>query len=118
MPTRRRILLFALALVLLSGLAWLAMSPRDPLFHGKPESQWITNIVYGMGLSEEQNREQVQRWRDFGPDGLRVLERGLAAKHGRAYQTIHRRLASFLPGALFRLLPRRRRKSWAARGSW
>src|SRR5882762_6104682 len=105
MKRKRRFLLFALALAILCGLAWLARSPRDPLFHGKPESQWITNIVYGMSLSEDQNREQAQRWRDFGPDGLRVLERGLAAKRGRTYQNLHRRLGSILPGALLRILP-------------
>jgi len=91
--------------VLVGGLTFVALAPRDPLFHGKPESQWITNIVYGMSLSEDQNKEQVQRWRDFEPEGLRVLERGLAPNRGRTYQNIYGRLASMLPGPLLRLLP-------------
>ena len=91
--------------ILVGGLALVALAPRDPLFQGKRESEWITNIVYGMSLSEDQNKEQVQRWRDFGPEGLRVLERGLAAKPSQTYRNVHRRLTSFLPGALLRLLP-------------
>src|SRR5206468_12162958 len=69
-------------------------------------SEWITNIVYGMSLSEDQNKKQVQRWRDVGPEGLRVLEGGLAPNRGATYQNFHRRLTSILPGPLLRLLPR------------
>ena len=106
MKHTRYLLLFALAVLLLGGLGWLVLPPRDPLFHGKRESEWITNIVYGMHLSEEQNREQGQRWRDFGREGLRVLERGLAkAPRARAYRMFHRQLEPKLPRALVRLLP-------------
>src|SRR5262245_24731657 len=105
MSRKWRIMLFALTVAFLSGLAWMALSSRDPLFHGKPESQWITNIAYGMSLSEDQNREQVQRWREFGPDGLRVLERGLNTKRSQTYQNLHRWLSSRVPNVLLRILP-------------
>lgn len=106
-PRRRKRLIvgFAFGIVFVGGLAFVALLPRDPLFHGKPESQWITNIVYGMSLSEAQNKEQVQRWRDFGPEGLRVLERGLAANRAPRYRSIYDRLAKFLPNGFMRLLP-------------
>lgn len=91
--------------VLVAGVAFVALAPRDPLFHGKPESQWITNIVSGMHLSEDQIKEQVQRWSDFGPEGLRVLERGLAPKRGHTYGKIYGRLSRILPGPVLRLLP-------------
>jgi HEAT repeat protein len=105
MKHKRRMVGIALGVMLVAGVAWVMLSPRDPLFHGKPESYWITNIAYGMSLTDAQNKEQVQRWRDFGPKGLQVLERGLAPNRGRTYQNFHRRLASILPGPLLRLLP-------------
>lgn len=107
-PRRSRWRLIAwlgFGILLVGVLALVALAPRDPLFHGKRESQWITNIAYGMSLTGDQNKEQTQRWREFGPDGLRVLERGLAPNRRVTYQKIHGRLASMLPGFLVRLLP-------------
>ena len=101
----RLIAVVGLAIIFIGCLAFVALAPREPLFHGKPESQWLTNIVYGMSLSEAQNKEQVQRWRDFGPEGLRVLERGLAPNRGLIYQRLYGRLASILPGPALRFLP-------------
>ena len=46
MKGKRRILLFALVVALLGGLAWLLAPAADPLFHGKPESVWIKSIEY------------------------------------------------------------------------
>jgi len=107
LPVKRkaRILLSVLTVVLLGGLGWLALPPRDSLFHGRLESEWIKGITYGMSLSDSQNQEQLQRWRDFGPEGLRMIERGLDhATRGRTYRNIHRRL-SRLPWMPVRLLP-------------
>jgi len=98
-------------MVFIGGLAIVALSPRDPIFHGKPESQWITNIVYGMSLSEDQNKEQVQRWRDFGPAGLRVLERGLDVNRGGKYRKFYSRLTRILPNSVMRLLPAPQRQA-------
>jgi len=91
--------------VLVGGLALVALAPRDPLFHGKRESEWITNIVYGISLSEDRNKEQAQRWRDFGPEGLQVLERGLAANRAPKYRSFYEGLGKFLPNGCMRLLP-------------
>src|SRR5262245_34788124 len=91
--------------VLVGGLAFVALAPRDPLFHGKPESYWITNIAYGMSLTGAQNKQQVQRWRDFGPEGLRVLERGLAVNRGQTYRNVYRRASGRLPAFIVKLLP-------------
>src|SRR5262245_39920897 len=105
MNRKRHIAMLAVGVVLLVGSVWLALRPRDPLFRGKRESEWITNIAYGMTLSESQNQEQVRRWIDFGPEGLRVLERGLKPPPGRTYQKIYRRVSPWCPASLRRLLP-------------
>jgi hypothetical protein len=102
MNHKGRIAGIAVGVILATGVAWVALQPRDPIFHGRRESEWITNIVY---LSEDQNNQQVQRWRDFGPGGLRVLERGLAANRAPKYLNAYDRLAKFLPNGLMRLLP-------------
>jgi hypothetical protein len=103
---KKHALLAAVAAVLIGGVFWLALQPRDPLFHGKPESEWIKGIAYGMSLTDAQNQEQVQRWRDFGPAGLDVLARALnEPPPGRTYRQIYRRLAPVLPSFLARCLP-------------
>jgi hypothetical protein len=91
--------------VLAGGMIFVALVPRDPMFHGKRESEWLTNIVSGMSLSEDQNKQQIQQWHDFGPEGLRALERGLAPNRAPKYRNIYDRLAKFLPRGLMRLLP-------------
>src|SRR5262245_11453802 len=101
MQRKWRIALFALATLaagLLAAVVWLLMQDRDGMFHGKRESEWITNIVYGMQLSEDQSKAQVQQWRDFGEEGLRILERGLDRSRGYRYRKFHRRYALKLPG--------------------
>src|SRR5688500_2154267 len=108
MQRKRRIGLFALATVLaavLATLAWFLLPDRDRMFHGKPESEWITNIVYGVQLSDAESKAQVQRWRDFGPEGLRVLERGLELGRAYRYRKFYRRYAYKLPRFIVRLLP-------------
>jgi non-SMC mitotic condensation complex subunit 1 len=99
--------LWVLAVVVVSGLGLLALLllPRDRLFHGKLESEWIKGVNYGMSLSDEQNREQAQRWHEFGPEGLRVLERGLNPERGRRYREIYRRVSLKWPRFLVSLLP-------------
>src|SRR5437879_4838743 len=106
MRSAKRIWLFALfAALLLGALGSLVLRPRDPLFHGRPESVWIAGITYGMSLSDDQNREQSRRWREFGPEGLRVLSRALDKNQGRPYRKFYRWLAPKLPGFLVRLMP-------------
>ncbi len=101
-------MLVTLLVILVGGLIWLFAYPRDPLFHGKPESVWIKGIAYGMSLSEAENQAQIKQWVDFGPEGVRVLARGVEkADHPiqRRYRRIYRQLSAGLPGALLRLLP-------------
>jgi HEAT repeat protein len=108
MQRKRRIWLFALAMVmavLFGAVAWLMLPPRDPMFRGKPESEWIKGVVYGMQLSDSENKAQAQRWREFGPDGLRILENGLKPAPGRTYRKLYRRYARKLPQFIVRLLP-------------
>src|SRR5687767_3167810 len=107
MKRKRRIRLFALgalAGVLLAALT-LFLPERDRMFGGKAESEWVTNIVYGADLSDDEERAQAKRWRDFGPEGLRVLERGLEPSRGHRYRKFHRRYAPKLPTSMAGLLP-------------
>jgi HEAT repeat protein len=70
---------------------------HDPLFRGKPESEWIKNLKY----SDDQ---QVKEWRVYGEEGVQVLIRGLeSANHPgeRAYRRFNR----LLPASLSRWLP-------------
>ena len=65
---------------------------RDPLFHGKPESEWIKNVKY-------QDDEQIKEWRAYKEDGVRVLIRGLenASRPGeQAYRRLNRQLPYFI----------------------
>jgi len=104
--SKKRIVLFTIFVALLAGLVWLLWPPPDPLFHGKPESEWIKGIANGLSLSESENQEQ--RWRDFGPDGVLVLARALDRSDRpleRTYRRVYRRLSAVLPGFLVRLLP-------------
>lgn len=69
----------------------------DPLFRGKPESEWIKNLKYS-------DDEQVKEWRSYGEPGVQVLLRGLEHSNRRGertYRQLHRRL----PGWLARHLP-------------
>ena len=102
MQRKRRIAFFALATLVaavLTALAWFFLPAGDPIFHGKRESEWLTNIVYG------ESKARIQQWRDFGPEGLRVLERGLEPGRGYRYRKFYRRYAYKLPRSIVRLLP-------------
>src|SRR6267378_4203443 len=86
-------------LVLVAGLAvpvlWFAgvtFGQSDPLFRGKPESEWIKSLKYW-------DDEQVKEWRTYGADGVQVLIRGLKrANHPgeRAYRGLYRRMPDVL----------------------
>ncbi|TAK94804.1 MAG: HEAT repeat domain-containing protein [Verrucomicrobia bacterium] len=72
--------------------AGVSVGNDDPLFHGKPESEWIKSLKY----SDDQ---QVKEWRSYGEEGVQVLIRGLEhANHPgeRAYRQFYRRTPAFL----------------------
>ena len=65
---------------------------QDPLFHGKPESEWTKNLKY-------HDDEQVKEWRGYGEEGIHVLIRGLERANPpgeRMYRRFNRRLPIFL----------------------
>jgi hypothetical protein len=102
MKSKRNVLLIALLVGVLGGLTWLLVPEPDPLFHGKPESVWIKSIVY----TGDEN--QSRQWREFGPEGVRVLARSVdKADHPiqRVYRKVYRQLSTRLPGFWMRLLP-------------
>src|SRR5262249_36554962 len=87
--------LLTFAVVLMFLALWfgkVAAIRREPLFHGKPESEWIKQLKY-------HDDEQVKEWRDYGEEGVQVLIRGLerAAHPGeRAYRRFKRLLPAFV----------------------
>lgn len=92
-----RILLVSLILlVIAAGAAWLVMKPRDSMFHGRWESEWIKSIQYN-GTDE-----QTRQWLALGPDGARLL--GRALDRGRQYRKVYHWLMPRLPGPFARLL--------------
>ncbi len=101
MKTRRRIFIGLLLFISCGTVVWFTIVPKDPLFRGKPESEWIANLSYG-------DDEQVQRWRDFGPEGVHVLVRALDGANrpaDRFYRRVHRFFAGKMPAALMDRLP-------------
>jgi len=102
MQPRRRMVLVTLLLAVAGGLVWRLWPEPDPIFHGKPESAWIKGIEYNG------SDEQTKQWREFGPEGVRVLIRGLKKADRpweRFYRGAYQRLAPRLPFGLARLLP-------------
>jgi len=106
MKKQTRIVLIGLAaLLLLAGLAavvmWQTIRPRDPIFRGQRESEWIAQLVY-------RDEAQVEQWRKFGPEGTRVLIRALEGADrpmDRAYRRFYRDMLRLLPGRLAAGLP-------------
>ncbi|MDB6019281.1 MAG: domain containing protein [Pedosphaera sp.] len=83
--------------VLVLWFAGVSVGNSDPLFHGRPESEWIKNLKYW-------DDAQVKEWKGYGEEGVQVLIRGLerANRPGeRAYRKLYRRV----PFALTRRLP-------------
>jgi hypothetical protein len=83
------------------AILWVIVRPRDPMFRGKPESQWIEQLAY-------MDEKQVKQWRDFGTDGVELLVRGLEGANrpvDRFYRNTYRQTSRFLPGMVTGLLP-------------
>jgi len=102
MKSLKAILLIGLILLLGGGsIAWLVIRPRDRMFRGKPERYWIEHLSY-------RDEEQVSQWREYGPDGVRVLVKALDGANrpmDRLYRRAYRNLGRILPGRLVPLLP-------------
>ena len=66
--------LAVLLLALLGVLAWESLRPRDRLFHGKPQSEWIKSITY---FGDD---AQLKAWRALGPDGLHLAGKDVGSR--------------------------------------
>src|SRR5262245_56416054 len=85
----------AVPLTFMAALAALALwfgngtaARNDPLFRGRPKSEWIKHLKYS-------DDEQVKEWLGYGEQGVQVLIRRLKkATHPRerAYRRINRLL--------------------------
>jgi hypothetical protein len=88
------IALMTVVMVLTGLVLWFGevfADRSDPLFRGKPESEWIKNLKYS-------DSQQVQEWRAYGEEGVQVLIGGLerARRTGRAYRKFNQHLPAFL----------------------
>lgn len=97
MKRRRGIGIFS-AVLLLGAMAWLMMRTRDPMFEGKPESHWFTNITY------RAEQEEVDKWKSYGPDGARILIKALKKGNGPLERS-YAKLWPKLPGLVRDRLP-------------
>lgn len=102
MGKKRRILLAMLVLAVLVMAAFVLMSNSssltgNELFRGTPESVWIQNLKYF-------DEAQVQEWRQYGDEGVRVLLRGWA-RANHPYQRAYRKIWNRLPAIFRRVLP-------------
>lgn len=96
---RRRLAAGVLAIVGLAVLCWFAgtlVGDRDPLFRGKPESEWIKGL--------KGDTDDTSQWRSFGEEGVQVLVRGLKRAQ-RPGERAYRRLYRALPRLAARPLP-------------
>ena len=103
MKNRKRLFMVGLLLMVVVSMAilWAVVRPRDPIFRGKPESQWIEQLAY-------RDEEQIKQWREFSSDGVRVLVRGLEGSKrpaDRFYRNTYRRMSGILPCGVMRILP-------------
>src|SRR5215510_12838068 len=99
---KHRPTLMALAVLAAIGiLTSLLLETAEPIFHGQPESYWITNIVYNGP------NEQIEQWRSFGAEGTRMLTRYLDRGSGwpATYRNLYRRFAPGAPRVVVRLFP-------------
>lgn len=100
---RRPTSLVAVTFILTAGFAlvlWFGgvlFAHRDPLFRGKPESEWIKGLKYN-------DQQQAEEWRAYGEEGVQVLIRGLE-KADRPGERAYRRFTRLLPESLSRWLP-------------
>ena len=101
MKKHRRTLVAGLLLVAGVVAVSLLIGSGEPTFRGKPESYWITNIVYN-GPDKE-----IERWRGFGLEGVNLLTQYLDRGSGWqvTYRKLYRRFAPRTPGVLVRLCP-------------
>lgn len=96
-------LIVSVIIVCLLYAAFLVVTrvPADQVFRGKLESKWIESVGYF-------DETQVKQWREFGPDGVQVLVRGLE-RAGRPRERIYRkffhRLSGIAPIAIMKMLP-------------
>jgi hypothetical protein len=83
-------LLCASVLILFLVSEVLFFGPRDPLFQGKPESQWIKEL----SIVDE---DAARKWRSFGTEGVELLIRGLNNSKGGSAERSYRWMMKRLP---------------------
>lgn len=103
MKKHRRTITVAVLLAMAAVGLVAIVKTGEPTFRGKPESYWITNIVYN-GSSA-----QLDQWRSFGPEGVHFLaqymDRDSGSRRGyRKFYELCQRKAPF-PSAALKLLP-------------
>jgi len=85
MGKARRIVFAIVLLVLLGGLAWEVLRPREKMYEGRPLSYWLKrqeDAKYGLVTPEKQKlREQADETiRQIGTNALPELLRMLRAR--------------------------------------
>jgi hypothetical protein len=101
MNKHRRALALALLLATVVVGFVFVRRPGQLTFRGRPESYWITNIVYN-GPSD-----QTEQWLGYGAEGVQLLTRYLDREGGwqRTYRKAYWRYGATLPQFIVRQFP-------------
>lgn len=98
MKKRRRYWIATILATILVAIASFLIQPKpDRIFHGRPESDWISGVRYF-------DEMQLTQWREFGPEGVQVLVRGLE-KANHPWERRYRQSYRKIPQILRRILP-------------
>jgi hypothetical protein len=100
----RRFSLITLTAVILGGVMWGVLRPREPLYAGKPLHFWIEILD-----SVSPGMDPPQDWTELGDDEIPVLVKALEIRDSRwhnIYPRVHQAIWRRLPVSLLRHLPR------------
>ncbi len=105
-PMKKRSLIWIVAILvalIITAISWINVPPPDLVFRGQLESVWIANLRYS-------DEKQLKEWRTYGPEGVRVLIRGMENAQ-RPWERKYRETYRKIPSKLQRLFPNPRQDS-------
>ncbi|WP_150107346.1 HEAT repeat domain-containing protein [Pedosphaera parvula] len=99
------IIIVALVTLLVAGLLWPVLHPREPMFHGKPESFWLYGLTntFNPALVSAWSAHQ-RTWNEFGPEAVPLLVKAMQLQESPA-QKAYSKYWNKLPARAQNLLP-------------
>ncbi|EEF57327.1 HEAT repeat domain-containing protein [Pedosphaera parvula] len=108
-PTSRRrtkVIVVALILISIAGLAWLLTRTREPSYNGKPFTLWLEEYSQKnrSGTLTEENRQSMKVLGQMGPKAVPIIVRAVE-KNDSPMINKYRETWPKLPGLLKKVLP-------------